>query len=142
MPGRIRFVGLCLCKAHDFGHPGERAFLDCGFGDELSGEDPLGAFRKFALLRCCKARGKFVSSDLAQRLEDHLLRHAVEVIGCAWPPPGRHVDTDERAEVILERDRALTRGIEAGFERTGDDVPEPGGAGFFAEAAEAVETLA
>lgn len=102
-------------------------------------EDTLGTHREITLLDRGKARGKFETADIGQRVKDHLLRHSVKVVGRCRAPPLRHVDADQASEMVMEWQLTLTGHVEARLERPGNDIAKPGCASFIRQRAVQVE---
>src|SRR3546814_7168211 len=106
-------------EAHDLRHPGQSLLAHLNFGDVGTSEDAFSAHRQVTLLDRRKARGELETADISQRIEDHLLRHPIKVVGRRRAPPLRHVDADQAAEMILKWQLALTGHVEARLERPG-----------------------
>src|SRR3546814_8985046 len=113
--------------------------LHLNFGDVGTSEDAFSAHRQVTLLDRRKARGELETADISQRIEDHLLRHPIKVVGRRRAPPLRHVDADQAAEMILKWQLALTGHVEARLERPGNDIAKPGRAAIIGQRPKQIE---
>ena len=120
---------------------GDNLVLGLDLAVQKVAEDALGAHREITLLDRGEPARQVRTTNRSQRVEDHRLRHPVEVVRRGRAPPSGHVDADERGQMIVEVDPALAGHVETCFQGAADDVTEPSGTGFIGKRPEPVEPL-
>ncbi|PAV68928.1 hypothetical protein WR25_26034 [Diploscapter pachys] len=101
VPG-VSIVGL-VEEAHRVRHPGKRRSLHLGLDDRFAGEQLLAACRDLGLLLAGMASRQRRSANLIEQRQEHALRHPVEEVLRRRPPPGCHIDVEDRGKPVLQR---------------------------------------